>query len=74
MRLLNGKTEKKIVQDSKQVMADLNNLSEKYSTRSVFRSVADPDPGSGVLLTPGSEIRDGKNPDPGTSLIIFTRA
>jgi hypothetical protein len=29
-------------------------------------NVADPDPGSGAFLTPGSGIRDGKekNPDP----------
>jgi hypothetical protein len=40
-------------------------------------SVADPDPGSGAFLTPGSgiRIRDGKNPDPEiTSRIIFPRA
>jgi hypothetical protein len=38
-------------------------------------SVADPDPGSVAFLTPGSGIRDGKNPDPGrTTRIIFPRA
>jgi hypothetical protein len=29
-------------------------------------SVADPDPGSGAFLTPGSGIRNGFVPDPGT--------
>ncbi len=30
----------------------------------ILISVADPDPGSGAFLTPGSGIRDRKNPDP----------
>jgi hypothetical protein len=34
----------------------------------VSRSVADPDPGSGAFLTPGSEIRD-----PGSQTHIFER-
>jgi hypothetical protein len=39
---------------------NLQRTAEKYS-------VADPDPGSGTFLTPGSGIRDGKkqDPDPG---------
>ncbi len=31
-------------------------------------SVADPDPGSGAFLTPGSGIRDGFFPDPGSRI------
>jgi hypothetical protein len=33
-------------------------------------SVADPDPGSGAFLTPGSGIRDGKKSDPGSGINI----
>ncbi len=31
-------------------------------------SVADPDPGSGAFLTPGSGIRNGFFPDPGSRI------
>jgi hypothetical protein len=34
----------------------------------VFVSVADPDPGSGAFLTPGSGIRNGFIPDPGSRI------
>ncbi len=34
-------------------------------------SVADPDPGSGAFLTPGSEIRNRFFPDPGSQTNIF---
>jgi hypothetical protein len=34
-------------------------------------SVADPDPGSGALLTPGSGIRNRFFPDPGSKIHIF---
>ncbi len=33
-----------------------------------FRSVADPDPGSGAFLTPGSGIRNRFFPDPGSRI------
>jgi hypothetical protein len=39
----------------------------KYTVMQLVSSVADPEPGSDVLLTPGSGIRDGewvKNQDP----------
>jgi hypothetical protein len=35
---------------------------------SLFTSVADPDPGSGAFLTPGSGIRNGFFPDPGSRI------
>jgi hypothetical protein len=50
------------------------------SAHIVFFSVADPDPGSGAFLTPGSGIRYGlkiriRDPDQGcTTRIIFSRA
>jgi hypothetical protein len=34
--------------------------------REVGSSVADPDPGSGAFLTPGSGIRNRFSPDPGS--------
>jgi hypothetical protein len=34
-------------------------------------SVADPDPGSGAFLTPGSGIRNRVFPDPGSQTHIF---
>ncbi len=34
-------------------------------------SVADPDPGSGAFLTPGSGIRNRFFPDPGSQIHIF---
>jgi hypothetical protein len=34
-------------------------------------SVADPDPGSGAFLTPGSGIRKKPIPDPGSQIHIF---
>jgi hypothetical protein len=41
-------------------------------------SVADPDPGSGAFLTPGSGIRNRFFPDPGSRIpdpkLIFLRA
>jgi hypothetical protein len=37
----------------------------------VFSSVADPDPGSGAFLTPGSGIRNRFFPDPGSQDHIF---
>jgi hypothetical protein len=37
----------------------------------VLNSVADPDPGSGALLTPGSGIRNGFFPDPGFRIPDF---
>jgi hypothetical protein len=36
-------------------------------------SVADPDPGSGAFLTPGSGIRNRFFPDPGSQTHIFER-
>ncbi len=33
-----------------------------------FPSVADPDPGSGAFLTPGSGFRNGFFPDPGSRI------
>jgi hypothetical protein len=37
----------------------------------IYASVADPDPGSGAFLTPGSGIRKGFIPDPGSQTHIF---
>ncbi len=37
----------------------------------IFSSVADPDPGSGDFLTPGSGIRNRFFPDPGSQIHIF---
>ncbi len=37
----------------------------------VADSVADPEPGSGVFLTPGSGIRNRLFPDPGSQPHIF---
>jgi len=34
----------------------------------LLNSVGDPDTGSGAFLTPGSGIRDRKNPDPGSGI------
>ncbi len=34
-------------------------------------SVADPDPGSGAFLTPGSGIRNRFFPDPGSQTLTF---
>jgi hypothetical protein len=34
----------------------------------VLASVADPDPGSGVFLTPGSGMGKSQHPDPGSGM------
>jgi hypothetical protein len=39
----------------------------------VSTSVADPNSGCGVFFTPGSGIRDGKNPEPGPEMKIPDR-
>ncbi len=39
---------------------------QKASILLIIPSVADPDPGSSAFLTIWSEIRDGKNPEPGS--------
>jgi hypothetical protein len=40
-------------------------------TTNIVSSVADPDPGSGAFLTPGSGIRNRFFPDPGSQIHIF---
>ena len=37
----------------------------------IITSVADPDLGSGAFLTPGSGIRNGFSPEPGSQTHIF---
>jgi hypothetical protein len=37
-------------------------------TRAIYTIVADPDPGSGAFLTPGSDIRNRFFPDPGSRI------
>ncbi len=46
---------------------------DKYIIRKtpIKTSVADPDPGSGAFLTPGSGIRNRLFPDPGSQTHIF---
>ncbi len=52
----------------------------------IYTSVADPDPGSGAFLTPGSQthifeslvttfwVKVVTNPDPGSAKLIYTKA
>jgi hypothetical protein len=46
-------------------------LSAQIHTVYYFCSVADPDPGYGAFLTPGSRIRNWFFPDPGSQTYIF---
>jgi hypothetical protein len=44
---------------------------KQNALKAVAFSVADPDPGSGAFLTPGSRIRNRFFPDPGSQIHIF---
>jgi hypothetical protein len=58
--LLQEKYNNKFFLASLKTLTDSENCSEKKPHKiSVLASVADPDPGSGAFLTPGSGIRDG---------------
>jgi len=54
------------------------NALDRYHSFEGFTIVADPDPGSGAFLTPGSGIRNKFFPDPGSRIpdpkTIFLRA
>jgi hypothetical protein len=47
---------------------DPQHMMQRYSylCTDILTSVADPDPGSGAFLTPGTGIRDRFFPDPGS--------
>jgi hypothetical protein len=49
---------------SKHSTSEMVILNKRVEKSTFSLNVADPHPGSGTFLTPGSRIRDGKNPDP----------
>jgi hypothetical protein len=49
----------------------LPSTSKKLRKTLISTSIADPDPGSGAFLTPGSVIRNRFFPDPGYQTQIF---